>query len=180
MVWSRQPESVTAAPQVAAAITTPIASAAPRLEPSSLLAEARRKATGWRRDAVLISLSAGPLDGRGIMAEGKLEFAYAEPSGQRVSGGADTGAERLVLSSTGGELSGQETRAAKARIAPEPNCVFEDAWAAALRAGESADAASSLRYGWSDNYARPIWEVVSRGGQVSRRIDGVTCSILTR
>jgi hypothetical protein len=180
MIWLRQPEAVGGAPQVAAAITTPIASAAPRLEPSAFLAEARRKATSWRRDAVLISLSAGPLDGHGISADGKLELAYAEPSGERVSGGADTGAERLILSSTGGALSAQETRAAKGRIAPEPNCVFEDAWAAALRAGESAEAASSMRYGWSDNYARPIWEIVSRGGQVTRRVDGVTCSILTR
>lgn len=180
MIWLRQPERAGALPPVAAAIATPVASAAPRLEPSTLLAEARRKATSWRRDAVLVSLSAGPLDGHGIIADGKLELAYAEPSGQRVSGGADTGAERLILSSTGGSLSAQETRAAKGRIAPEPNCVFEEAWAAALRAGESAEAASSMRYGWSENYTRPIWEIVSRAGQVTRRVDGVTCSILTR
>jgi len=180
MVLLREPTKSGAAPQVAAALAAPASSVAPRLEPSSLLAEGRRRATSWRRDAVLVALNAGPLDGRGVMPDGKLELAYAEPSGQRVSGGAETGAERLVLSSSGGALAEHEARSAKGRVAPEPNCVFEDAWGAALRAGESAEAASSLRYGWSDKHARPIWEVVTRDGQITRRLDGVTCSILTR
>jgi len=179
-VWLRQPERPQAAPVVVAALAKPAPSAAPRLEPSRLLAEARRKASGWRRDAVLVSMQAGPLDARGIARDGKLELTYAEPGGQRVSGGADTGGDRLVLSTSGGELSEHETRAAKSRIAPEPNCVLEDAWAAAQRAGENPEAGSSLRYGWSDKHGRPIWEVVSHEGQISRRLDGVTCSILTR
>jgi hypothetical protein len=37
-----------------------------------------------------------------------------------------------------------------------------------------------LRYSWSEKQARPIWEVVSGDGQVLRRLDGVSCSILTR
>jgi hypothetical protein len=180
MVWLRKPETAGAAPPVAAALVAPSPSAAPRLEPTSLLAEARRKATGWRRDAVLVSLNAGPFDARGVTPEGKLELAYAEPSGQRVSGGADTGPERLILSSSGGSLGERETRAGKGRIAPEPNCLLEEAWAAALRGGVSAESASSLRYGWSDKHERPIWEVVSPEGQITRRLDGVTCSILTR
>ncbi len=180
MVLLRKPEPSGSAPAVVAALAPPAASAAPRLEPSSLLAEGRRKATSWRRDAVLVALSAGPLDGGGVTPDGKLELVYAEPSGQRVSGGAETGTERLLLSSSGGALSERETRAAKGRIAPEPNCVFEDAWAAALRAGQDPGAAASLRYGWSDKHERPVWEVVTRDGQITRRLDGVTCSILTR
>lgn len=180
MVWFRQPEHPGAAPRAAAVMAEPLPSATPRLEPSALLSEARRKATSWRQDAVLVSLNAGPLDDHGVSPDGKLELTYAEPSGQRVSGGADTGAERLILDASASGLSMRETRGAKSRIAPEPNCLFEDAWATALRSGERADAASSLRYAWSEKHARPLWEVVSQDGQVTRRLDGVTCSILTR
>jgi len=63
---------------------------------------------------------------------------------------------------------------------PEPNCLFEDAWASAQRAGADANAGLSLRYAWNEKQARPIWEVVGGDGQVLRRLDGVTCSILTR
>lgn len=178
MVWRRLPPPSTTPP--VAAIAAPAPSAAPRIEPSSLLAEGRRRASSWRRDAVLISLDAGPLDARGVTPEGKLELTYAEPSGQRLSGGAETGSERLVLTSNGGRLVEREGRAAKARLAPEPNCVLEDAWAAAQRAGDSAEAGSSLRYAWSDKHARPIWELLSPDGQVLRRLDGVSCRILTR
>jgi hypothetical protein len=179
-VWLRRPERPEVAPKVAAVLTAPAASAAARLEPGRLLADARRRASGWRRDAVLVSLLAGPLDAQGIATGGKLELTYAEPAGQRVSAGADTGSERLFLSSDEGGLSVREGRGPKSHIAPEPNCVLEDAWAAAQRGGENPEAASSLRYGWSDKHGRPIWEVVSRDGQVSRRLDGVSCSILTR
>jgi hypothetical protein len=180
MVWLRRPAQSSAEPAVAAAPSTPAPSAPTRIEPSLLLADARRQASAWRRDAVLVSVSVGPLDARGVAAGGKLEISYAEPSGQRISGGADAGTDRLVLSTSAGALTKSEARAAKGRIAPEPNCVFEDAWAAAQRAGDSADAAPSMRYSWSDKQGRPIWEVLSRDGQVQRRLDGVTCSILTR
>src|SRR5262249_25474208 len=98
----------------------------------------------------------------------------------RLVGGAEAGGERLVLSSSGGELAKNEERAGKARVAPEPNCLFEDAWAAAQRAGVDASGGPSMRYQWSDKYARPVWEVLSGDGQVQRRLDGVSCSILTR
>ncbi|RYZ03887.1 MAG: hypothetical protein EOO73_26060 [Myxococcales bacterium] len=170
--------SATAAPAAAPAL--PLPDAPPRLDPNGLLGEARRKASAWHRDAVLVSLSAGPLDARGVITEGKVELAYAKPSGERVSGGADAGAARLLLSSTGGELVGREERRSKARIAPEPSCSFDDAWAAAQRAGADAQAAPGIRYVWSDKYARAIWEVTSSEGLVLRRVDGVSCSILTR
>jgi len=107
-------------------------------------------------------------------------MTYAQPSGQRITGGADASAQRLVLSSTDGALAKNEERAAKSRIAPEPNCSFEDAWASAQRAGADASAGLGLRYGWNEKQARPIWEVVNSDGQVLRRLDGATCSILTR
>jgi hypothetical protein len=180
MVWLRHPAPSTAAPLAVAALSAATQSTPPRLEPSLLLAETRRQASAWKRDAVLVSLSAGPLDAGGVVRGGKLEASYAEPSGQRISGGAETGAERLVFRSSTGELAKTEARAAKSRIVPEPNCAFEAAWAAAQRAGESADAGSSLHYSWSEKHARPVWEVLSAAGQVQRRLDGVTCSILTR
>ena len=124
--------------------------------------------------------SAGPLDAHGVAAEGKVAIAYAKPSGQKITGGAEAGAERLVLSSLDGGLSKSEERAGKSRIAPEPNCLFEDAWASAQRAGADANAGLTLRYAWNEKQARPIWEVVSHEGQVLRRLDGASCSILTR
>ena len=180
VVWLRQPPAGLA-PPAAAALTAPIASAAPpRLEPSNLLAEARRQASAWRRDAVLVSLSASPLDARGVAVGGKVQIAYAKPSGQRLSGGADASGERLVLSSSDGTLAKSEERAGKAKVAPEPNCLFEDAWASARRAGADVSAGLGLRYSWNDKQGRPVWEVTSSEGQVLRRLDGVSCSILTR
>lgn len=176
----RTPAAPSASAAPLAAPSQPLPDAPPRLDPNGLLGEARRKASAWHRDAVLVSLSAGPLDARGVITEGKVEVAYAKPSGQRVSGGADAGVERLLLSSTGGELSGREERRGKARIAPEPSCLFDDAWAAAQRAGADAQAALGIRYVWSEKYTRAIWEVTSSEGQVLRRVDGVSCSILTR
>jgi hypothetical protein len=37
-----------------------------------------------------------------------------------------------------------------------------------------------MRYAWSEKQGRPVWEVVTSEGQVQRRLDGVSCSILTR
>jgi hypothetical protein len=181
LVWLRQPAVASAGPRVAAAVHAPVASAEPpRLEPSSLLAEARRQASAWRRDAVLVSLSASPLDAHGVATGGKVEFTYAKPGAQRISGGAEASGERLALSSSGGALTKREGHAGKGRIALEPSCPFEDAWAAARRAGADANAGLGMRYLWSDKHARPVWEVLSGDGGVLRRLDGVTCSILTR
>jgi len=127
-----------------------------------------------------VSLSASPLDARGVAAGGKVEISYAKPSGQRITGGADAGSERLALSTSGGPLAKSEERAGKGRVAPEPNCLFEDAWAAARRAGADVNAGLGMRYLWSEKYGRPVWEVLSNDGQVLRRLDGVSCSILTR
>jgi hypothetical protein len=180
MVALRQPDANGAPTPAKAALLAPAPSAPPRLEPGSLLAAARREASAWHRDAVLINLSASPLDAHGVAAGGKVEMTYAQPSGQRITGGAEAGAQRLVLSTTDGALAKTEERAGKSRIAPEPNCSFEDAWASARRAGADANAGLGLRYGWNEKQARPIWEVVSGDGQVLRRLDGVSCSILTR
>jgi hypothetical protein len=180
MVLMRQP-TPTAAPPAAALVAVPPPSAGPlRLEPSSLLVEARRDASAWQRDAVLISLSASPLDTRGVAPGGNVEITFGKPSGQRISGGGEASGPRLVLSSSGGPLTKSEERAGKARITPEPNCLFENAWSAAQHAGVDVRAGLGMRYVWSDKQARPVWEVVSSDGQVLRRLDGVSCSILTR
>jgi hypothetical protein len=179
--WMRANAAANAAPTPALAPVAPVMSAEPeRLEPSNLLAEARRKASAWQQDAVLVSLDLRPLDARGVAPGGTVEITYAKPGGQRISGGADAGALRLKLRTSGGELTQQEERTAKSRIAPEPNCVFEDAWAAAQRAGAAANAGLRMRYQWSDKHARPVWEVLSANGEILRRLDGVSCSILTR
>jgi hypothetical protein len=181
MVWLRRSEAPSDARPTRAALAAPLESAAPRrLDPSSLLADARREASLWHRDAVLVSLSASPLDARGVAEGGTVELTFAKPGGQRISGGAETSGERLALRSSGGPLSKSEQRAGKAKIAPEPNCLFEDAWAAAQRAGADPTAGVGMRYLWSDKHARPVWEVSSNDGQVLRRLDGVSCSILTR
>jgi hypothetical protein len=180
-VLLRQPDASAAPPPAAAALLAPAASAGPlRLEPTGLLAKARAEASAWHRDAVLVSVSAGPLDARGVAPGGKIEITFAKPAGQRISGGADTSGERLVLRSSDGSLAKSEERSAKARITPEPNCPFENAWTSAQQAGADVNVGLQLRYGWSDKQARPIWEVVGTDGQVLRRLDGVSCSILTR
>jgi hypothetical protein len=181
MIALRQPDAAGApAPAAAAARVAPVPSALPRLDPSLLLANARREATAWHPDAVLVNLSASPVDAQGVAPGGKVEVIYARPGGQRLTGGAEASPQRLVLSSTGGDLTKNEGRAAKARIVPEPNCSFEAAWASAQRAGADASAGLGLRYGWNEKQARPIWEVLSSEGQVLRRLDGASCSILTR
>jgi len=180
-VWMRADAAANAVPSAAPASVAPVVSAEPaRLEPSSLLAEARRKASAWRQDAVLVSLNVKPLDARGVAQDGAVEFTYARPGGQRISGGAEAGSERLKLRTQDGALVQQEERAPKGRIAPEPNCMFEDAWAAAQRAGAATNGTLRMRYLWSDKHARPVWEVLSAEGEVLRRLDGVSCSILTR
>jgi len=181
MIWLRQRSAVDAAPRAALVSVVPVASATPpRLEPSSLLGEARRQANTWHHEAVLVSLSAAPLDARGVAPGGKVDISYARPSGQRIVGGAEAGTERLALSTSGGPLVKSEERTSKGRVAPEPNCLFEDAWSAAQRAGADANAGLGLRYFWNEKYGRPVWEVLSGDGQVLRRLDGVTCSIITR
>jgi hypothetical protein len=37
-----------------------------------------------------------------------------------------------------------------------------------------------MRYQWSDKHGRPVWELLGGSGEVLRRLDGVSCSILTR
>lgn len=179
-VLLRQPDA-SAGPPPAAAAPPPAVSAGPlRLEPTSLLAKAHGEASAWHRDAVLVSVSAKPLDARGVAPGGKVEITFAKPAGQRISGGAEASGERLVLSSSDGNLTKNEERSAKARITPEPNCPFENAWTSAQQAGADVNAGLGLRYAWNDKQARPIWEVVGTDGQVLRRLDGVSCSILTR
>jgi hypothetical protein len=156
-------------PTAATADTQPVA-----LERSKLFADARREASAWHADAVLVSMSVSRVDARGVAPGASVEFDYARPSGARFTGGADTGLERLVLSSSGQSLVKREERAGKARVAPEPNCLFEEAWGAAQRAGAVTDGSLSMRYLWSDKHARPVWEVQVATGEVLR------CSILTR
>jgi hypothetical protein len=181
MVWLRQPEPNSLRPVLATTTAAAAPSSARRwLEPSSLLADARRQASKWQHDAVLVSLSASPLDAHGVAEGGKVTIMYAKPSGQRISGGAETGGERLVLTTSDGSLAKSEEHAAKSRVAPEPNCLFEDAWRAAQRAGDDPNAGLGMRYVWSEKHARTVWEVLSRDGNVLRRLDGVSCSILTR
>lgn len=181
MIFLRQAEPSSApAPAAAALAPAPAHVTPPRLEPSVLLADARRQASAWQSDAVLVSLNAGPLDARGVAVGGRVAITYAKPGGPRITGGAEASGQRLVLSSNEGPLSKSEERAGKARITPEPSCLFEDAWASAQRAGADTNAGLSMRYAWNDKQARPIWEVVSSDGQVLRRLDGVSCSILTR
>lgn len=177
----REPSSAGALKPVAALTPTALPSAEPaRLETSTLFAEAKRQASAWHQDAVLVSVSVSQVDARGVAPEGSVEFAYGRPSGQRFTGGADTGGERLLLRSSGAGLTKSEERGGKGRVAPEPNCLFEDAWGAAQRAGAAADGKLRLRYTWSDKHARPVWEVQSADGEVLKRLDGVSCSILTR
>lgn len=181
MVWLRRGDADQAAHLPVATAVAPAVSAAPtRLEPSRLLADARRQASAWQRDAVLVSLSAKPLDAHGIAPGGNLELVYAKPAGASVAGGAETGVQRLALRTGGEALSSSEERGTKGKVAPEPNCLFEDAWAAAQRAGSDPNAGLGMRYAWSDKQGRPVWEVVTSEGQVQRRLDGVSCSILTR
>lgn len=151
-----------------------------RLEPSTLFAEAKKLASAWHSDAVLVSVDVSHLDARGVAPDGSVEFVYSRPSTSRFTGGADTSSERLVLRSSRQGLSKTEGRAAKARVAPEPNCLFEDAWNAARRAGAALEGDLRLHYGWSDKHARPVWEVQTGEAETLKRLDGVTCSILTR
>jgi hypothetical protein len=177
----RDPNSGVAAKPTAALTPAALPSAEPGpMEVSSLFAEAKRQASAWHQDAVLVSVGVSRVDARGVAPDASEEFAYARPSGQRFTGGAETGSERLLLRSSGGGLSKSEQRSARARVAPEPNCMFEDAWGAARRAGADADGKLSLRYGWSEKHTRPVWEVLSPDGQTLKRLDGVSCSILTR
>lgn len=180
-MWLRDSGEQVPRAAIGSATGRPAPSAAPaRLDPSLLLAEARRQASAWHPDAVLLEITAGPLDARGVTPEGTVELVFSTPSGSRLVGGSETAAERLKLSSSGGPLSRSEERGAKGRVVPEPNCVFENAWLVARHAGADTAQAPSLRYGWSDKYARPVWEVLAGDGQVLRRLDGVSCSILTR
>jgi hypothetical protein len=175
----REPSRVSTRAPVAAVLPA-LPSAAPRLEPSTLLADARRSATAWHADAVLLSLAFENLDARGVASDGSVRIVYGKPSAKKITGGAETNTERLTLTSNGGPLQQTEERAAKGRVVPEPNCLFEDAWAAAQRAGASPHASLRMRYLWSEKHARPIWEVASPSGEVLKRLDGVSCSILTR
>lgn len=180
-VWLRQGDADSVARPAAVSSAAPVVDAQPaRLEPSRLLADARRQASAWQRDAVLISVSAKPLDASGVAAGGGVELVYAKPAGQSVAGGADTSGERLTLRTSGGALASTPERGGKAKVAPEPNCLFEDAWGAAQRAGSDPNAGLGLRYAWSEKHGRTVWEVVTPDGQVQRRLDGVSCSILTR
>jgi hypothetical protein len=177
----REPNGNVAAKPTAALTPAALPSAEPaRLEVSSLFAEAKRQASAWHQDAVLVSVGVSGVDAQGVATDGVVEFAYARPGGQRFTGGAETGSERLLLRWGGVGLARSEERSAKARVAPEPNCLFEDAWGAAQRAGVAANGKLRLRYGWSDKHGRPVWEVLNVDGDVLKRLDGVSCSILTR
>ena len=181
LVWLRRSDATAVTSAASPPPPAPVASQpASRPEPNKLFGEARRKANAWHQDAVLVSFSANGLDATGVGTDGVVEITYARPAGQRISGGAETSAEQLVLRTNGEVLGQSEERANTGRIAPEPNCMFENAWAAAQSAGAASNAGLSMRYRWSDKHTRPVWEVLSPAGEVLRRLDGVSCSILTR
>lgn len=178
-IWPRERDL---GPMSAAALPSalPTASAAPRLDPMRLLGDAKRQALEWHRDAVLLSITAGPLDAQGVAEGGRVELLYAKPTGPKLIGGADANGERLSLTSSGGPLQRSEEKAARGRVAPEPNCDFGNAWSAAQQAGTAAAGSTSLRYSWNDKQARAVWEVLDADGNVQRRLDGMSCSILVR
>ncbi len=166
---------------LAAALPPPVSAAPPRVEPSALLSEARKRATAWRNDAVLVRLSVERVDAGGVADGSGVELVYSTPSAKKLTGGAETSAERLVLRARAGDWSTSEQRGPQGRVVPEPNCLFEDAWAAAQRASVDPSAGLRMSYAWSDRYDRPLWEVTNEGGDdVVKRVDGVSCSILTR
>ena len=111
---------------------------------------------------------------------GRVELLYAKPTGQKLIGGSEANGERLSLTFSGGPLERSEEKAARGRVAPEPNCDFGNAWKAAQQAGSAASAGTSLRYSWNDNQARSVWEVLDADGNVQRRLDGMSCSIVVR
>jgi hypothetical protein len=179
-IATRGASAVRSAAPVAAALPALASSAPQRLEPSALLADARRRATAWHADAVLVRWSIEPLDARGVAPDGAMHLVYSTPSAEKFTGGAETSPERLTLTSRGGALSASHERAGKSRVVPEPNCLFEDAWAAAQRAGADPNARLHMSYAWSEKHGRPLWEVTNASGEVLKRLDGVSCSILTR
>jgi hypothetical protein len=176
----REPGSLPTAAPLAAALPPAPSTTPPRLEPTLLLADARRRASAWHADAVLLSLAFENLDEGGVASDGSVRIVYGKPSAANIAGGAETNNERLTFTSSGAELEQSEERGVKGRVVPEPNCLFEDAWAAAQRAGADPHARLRMRYVWSEKHARPIWEVTSASGELLKRVDGVSCSILTR
>ncbi len=181
IVWFRQgPPAVAAA--VASVAPTPSSTDRDELgvEPSRTLSEARKLADSWRNDALLVTISAGPLTAKGVAPDGRAEFAYAQPSVRKITAGTEVAPERFVVRSSDGATTSAEERGDKAYSVPEPNCAFEDAWLAVQRSGVVIAPGLGLRYAWSPRHARPVWETTGSAGEPLRTLDGVTCSILTR
>ena len=181
VVWLRQASESPATLRVGSVTPSPVPSISPaRLEPSSVLPEARKLASTWRADAVLISIGASPLTEKGVAPDGSVDLVYAQPSGPQITAGADAAPERFVVKSSGGTTTTHEERGGKGYAVPEPNCLFEDALMAAQRAGLDSAPGLGLRYRWSARQGRPVWEAVRSDGVVLRTLDGVSCSILSQ
>jgi hypothetical protein len=153
------------------------------VDPFALLADAKNRATAWDREAVLVSIEAGPvLAGKvDLTAGAKVEYTFGKPTG----GGFDTagrvGPKQLLLSVDSSGPRVEEIARAATRAAMEPNCTFDEAVKIAEASGAAPGAPLRVRYFMSERHEKAIWQTeVPEDPKTRRVLDGWTCTVLVR
>ncbi len=159
------------------------ASQAPtKIELGTALADARRRATGWYRDASLISIEASPVTAGKLEGDGaSAMITWGKPTG-RLGPGAPVGAERLIVTAKlSGAVQREERGGNKARGVAEPSCTLDAAWRAAIASGLPSSKPLTMSYAHSDKYDRAVWTAKAADGEgPERALDGTSCAIMVR
>jgi hypothetical protein len=153
-----------------------------KIDLSTALADARRRATGWYRDASLVGIEARPVtSGKLEGGSATAEFAWGKPTG-RLGPGAPVGPERLLVDAKlGGATQREERAVAKARGVAEPTCTLDAAWRAAIASGLPSSKPLAMSYAHSDKYDRAVWTAAAADGNGPQRVlDGSSCAIMVR
>jgi hypothetical protein len=147
--------------------------------------QALAKAKEWNKEAVLVSVVAGPMKGNAVLdtTQGaSVKFELGLPAKGSAPTNPIVGDERFVWSMDATGIHSAPIKGSRSsRAASEPGCPYDDAIAKGIAAGLSRDREFLLRYEYSTEREKSVWVLQAMDDpKFVRILDGYSCAILTR
>jgi hypothetical protein len=153
------------------------------VDPFALLAAAKNRAVAWDREAVLVSIEAGPvLRGKiDLTAGAKVEYTFGKLTGGGFGAAGRVGPKQFLLSVDAAGPRVEEIVRPATRAAMEPNCTFDEAVKVAEASAPAPGAPLRVRYFMSERHDKAVWQTeVPEDPKTRRVLDGWTCRVLVR